>query len=71
VSETATVATGACGGALTAMAALAVLPSTLAVIVAFPCETPVTRPLLETVAIVGFDDDHVGTRDVSGLPDAS
>src|SRR5688572_18457838 len=66
-SETATVATGACGGALTAMAALAVFPSTLAVIVALPCETPVTRPLLETVAIVGFDDDHAGTRDVSGL----
>jgi len=67
-SETDTVATGACGGAATATAALADLPSTVAVIVVLPCETPVTRPVLDTVATVGFAEDHVGTRDGSTLP---
>ena len=31
----------------------------VAVIVAVPVETEVTRPVSDTVAIAGFDDDHV------------
>jgi len=69
--ETATVATGAGNGASTPIAALALFPSTVATIVALPVETPVTRPSFATVATVGLDDDHVGTRDVSKFPDAS
>jgi uncharacterized protein (DUF849 family) len=68
---TLTLATGAGGGASTPIAALADLPSTVALIMVLPCDTAVTRPAFDTVATVGFDDDHVGTRDVRTLPAAS
>jgi len=68
---TVTAATPAGGGSATATVALELFPSTDALMLALPLATPVTRPELETVATVGFELLHTGTRDVSGLPDAS
>ena len=68
VSETLTVATGT--GA-TVIEAVPVLPSLVAVIVAVPAATPLTRPLLETAAIDGSLDVHVTVRPVRTLPLAS
>ncbi len=55
----------------TETAALPDLPSLVAVIVAGPTATPVTRPVLSTDATVASDVDHVTTRPESGLPSAS
>ena len=46
-------------------------PSLSAVIVATPVETPVTRPLEDTVAIVVSELRHVIVRPDSGFPVAS
>jgi hypothetical protein len=60
-----TVATGASGGAATPIAALAFTPSTVAVMVADPVLTPVTRPVDDTVATVGLELCHITTRSVA------
>src|SRR5207249_3216957 len=66
---TVTEATGAGGGAgVTVIAAVPLLPSLVAVIVAEPAATPVTRPLLLTVATAVLLLDQVMTRPVSVLP---
>jgi hypothetical protein len=61
-------ATGAGGGGSTDIVAAALLPSTDALMVAFPLATAVTRPLVETVATVGFELLHEGAREASTLP---
>lgn len=71
LNDTLMLATAAGGGASTLACVAALLPSTVAVIVVLPTDTPVTRPSFETVATVGFDDDHDGTRVLNVLPDAS
>jgi hypothetical protein len=55
------------GGARTEIADVAVFPSLVAVIVAFPGETAATRPVLETVEIPMFEELHVTRRPVSTL----
>jgi hypothetical protein len=55
------------GGARTEIADVAVMPSLVAVIVAVPRATAVTRPVLETVEIPMFDELHVTRRPVSTL----
>jgi hypothetical protein len=60
-----TAATGAGGGAATPIAALAFTPSTVAEIVTDPLLTPVTRPVDDTVATVGFELCHATTRSVA------
>src|SRR5438093_4330856 len=57
--------------AFTVMAADPVLPSLVAVTVAGPALTPVTRPVVDTVATVGVPEVHVTTRPVSTFPAAS
>ena len=47
------------------------LPSLVAVIVAVPSATPVTRPLLLTAATEAADVLHVTVRSVRTLPEAS
>ena len=47
------------------------LPSAVALMVAEPAATPVTRPLVDTVARLGSLVDHVIVRPVSGVPAAS
>src|SRR5438309_2164435 len=66
---TVTEATGA--GAGTALAAVPLCPSLVAVIVAEPAARAVTRPLPLTVATVVLLLDHVITRPDSGFPLAS
>src|SRR5437773_12462306 len=56
---------------VTVMAAVPLLPSLVAVIVAEPGVTPETRPLLLTVATVVLELDHVTVRPESGAPLAS
>lgn len=68
VGATATDATGMAGGDVTVIAALAVLPSLVAVTVALPCATDVTIPFPSTVATDGALDAHVTGRPVSALP---
>ena len=71
---TVTVATGAGGGgggAVTVIAVVPLRPSLVAVIVAEPAATPVTKPLEETVAIEELEVDHVTVRPVRTLPLAS
>src|SRR6266571_4926413 len=69
---TVTDATGAgAGGAVTVIAAVPLLPSLVAVIVAAPALTPVTRPLADTVATAVLPLDQLTVRPVSGLPFAS
>src|SRR5436309_14352927 len=53
------------------MAADPVLPSLVAVTVAGPALTPVTRPVVDTVATVGVPEVHGTTRPVSTFPAAS
>src|SRR3989442_12483671 len=53
------------------MAALPLLPSLVAVIVAEPVATPVTRPPVDTIATPGALDAQVTIRPLSGLPFAS
>ena len=49
----------------------AVCPSDVAVIVALPASSPITTPLVLTVATSSSDDDQPTARPVSGFPDAS
>src|ERR1041384_3775229 len=60
--------TDATGTSVTVMAAVPLLPSLVAVIVAEPAATAVTRPLASTVATAVLLLDHVMTRPVSVLP---
>ena len=47
-------------------------PPLVAVIVtAGPAAIALTMPVLDTVAVLSFDDDHVTVRPVSGFPPAS
>ena len=57
--------------AVTVIADEPVLPSDVAVTVAEPTATPVTRPLAFTVATDGLELPHVMVRPVSTLPEAS
>src|SRR6266487_5381529 len=61
-------ATGAGGAAATVTAALPLFPSLVAVIVAEPAATPVTRPLPSTVATPGAPLVHVTVRPPSAVP---
>src|SRR5438094_7588961 len=47
------------GRGTTATTAVAVKPPDVAVIVSPPVDTPLTRPVCETVATAGARDDHV------------
>jgi hypothetical protein len=69
--ETDTVATGTGAGAVTVIAVVPVFVSLVAVIVALPAATAVTKPLALTEAMAGLELDHVTTRPVSTLPLAS
>jgi len=69
--ETVTVATGTSGAGFTVIAAVAVFPSTAAVIVADPGATPVTTPFAATVAIAGALESQVTPRPVRRCCDAS
>ena len=60
--------TEATGAAETVTAVLPVFPSLVAVIVAEPTATAVTRPLLDTFATDVFDDDHVIVRPPNAVP---
>jgi len=71
VDAVAVTVTEATGGGITSTSRVPVFPSTVAEIVADPAETPVTSPLLLTVAIDGGDDVHVTVRPVSAVPAAS
>src|SRR5439155_13297291 len=59
------------GGAVTVIAAVPLLPSLVAVIVAEPAATPVTRPLVVTLAAAVLLLVHTIVRPESGLPFAS
>ena len=56
---------------MTVISAVPLFPSVVAVMVAGPAATPVTRPELETVAIAVFELDHATERPVSVPPLAS
>ena len=73
VTEAAVPGAGGVGlaGAATVMAALALFPSQVAVIVAEPAARPVTAPNPFTVATVGALLLHVTSRPLSTLPAAS
>src|ERR1700688_135363 len=58
----------ATGTGMTVMAAAALWPPLVAVIVATPAATPVARPLTETVARLGLLEVQVTTRPLNGLP---
>src|SRR3954470_21227102 len=58
-------------GTVTVRVLVADLPSLVAVIVAGPAATPVTRPVAFTVATAVLELDQVTMRPVSGLPAAS
>src|SRR5438876_4772989 len=60
--------TDATGTIVTVMTAVPLLPSLVAVIVAEPAATPVTKPLLLTVATAGLLLAQVTTRPASELP---
>src|SRR6267378_759825 len=64
-------ATDATGTFVTVTVAVPLWPSLVAVIVAVPAATPLTRPLPLTVATAVLLLAHVTTRPVSGLPLAS
>src|SRR2546425_6003604 len=59
------------GTPVTVIAAVALLPSLVALIVAEPAATPVTSPLPVTVAAAGLLDAHVTPRPASRPPPAS
>src|SRR5882724_2433312 len=63
--------TEATGTLETVMLAVPLCPSLVAVIVADPIATPVTRPLVVTVATEVLLLDHATARPESGLPFAS
>jgi hypothetical protein len=69
--DTVTDATGAGAGALTVIVAGADWPSLETVTATVPAATAVTRPVLETVAIVELAELHAITRPVSTLLFAS
>jgi hypothetical protein len=71
LGDTATVATGVGGGAVTVTVDVPVFPSLVAVIVAVPGATAVTVPLGATVATPVLLDVHATVRSVSTLPAAS
>ena len=56
------------GTAVTVTEAVPDLPSLVAVIVADPTATPVTRPVLETVAAAVLLELHTTTRSVTTVP---
>lgn len=56
---------------VTVTTAVPILPSLVAVMVAVPAETPVTTPVPDTLAMFVALEDHVTTRPVRTLPDAS
>src|SRR5438552_2153678 len=56
---------------VTVMAAVPLFPSLVALIVMEPGVTPVTRPLVLTVATAVLELDHVTVRPESGVPPAS
>src|SRR5438105_2639954 len=56
---------------VTVLAALPLIPSLVAVIVALPAATLVTSPLLLTVATLGLLEVHVTERPVRTRPPAS
>src|SRR5438034_1225602 len=68
VADAGVTATDATGTIATATAAVPVLPSEVAVIVAEPTATAVTRPLAVTGATAMLLLAHVTTRPASGLP---
>ena len=71
VAEAGLTATEATGTGFTVTAELPLFPSLVAVIVAEPTATPVTSPLVETVATAEALVVHVTVRPPSGLPLAS
>lgn len=60
--------TEATGGAETVTATVPVFPSLVAVMVADPTVTAVTRPALDTFATDVFDDDQVIVRPPNAVP---
>src|SRR5438445_13719300 len=56
---------------VTVMAAVPLFPSLVALIVMEPGATPLTRPLVLTVATAVLELDHVTVRPESGVPPAS
>jgi len=64
-------ATAATGTTVTLIAALPLAPSLVAVIVVEPGATPLTNPLLETVATAGLSFSHLTARPVTKVPAAS
>src|SRR5947199_83486 len=64
-------ATDATGTSVTVAVAVALFPSLMAVMVAEPAATPVTRPVEETVAVAGALDVQVIARPESTVPAAS
>ena len=72
VADPALTVTDATGTGLTVISSEPVTPSTVAVIVAVPALTAVTRPVVAlTVATAGVFDDQAAVRPVSTLLDAS
>lgn len=69
--ETVTDATAAGDAAATVTCAVPLTPSLVAVMIAAPTATAVTIPLVDTVAMLVFEDDHVTARPVSTVPCAS
>src|SRR2546425_1363158 len=68
LAEAGLTATDATGTFVTVTVAEPLLPSLVAVIVAEPAATPVTRPLPLTVATAALLVTHVTTRPLNGLP---
>src|SRR5436309_4242234 len=68
LAEAAVTSTAATGMTATVIAAVPLFPSLVAVIVADPTATAVTRPLADTVATAGALLDQVTSRPVSTLP---
>src|SRR5207302_66719 len=60
--------TAATGTGVTVTVAVPLCPSLVAVIVALPIVTPVTRPVVETLATAEALDAHVTVRPVSVFP---
>jgi hypothetical protein len=53
---------------MTAIPALPLTPSLVALITAVPRDTPVARPVADTIATAGLLDCHVTARSVSVSP---
>src|SRR5258708_6660870 len=72
LEDTGVTVTDATGIGVTVLAAVPLLPSLVAVMVAGPpAPVPVTRPFASTVAMAGLLVCHVTVRPLSGLPFAS